>query len=210
VTGPDVSPTPSSDGHASGGLDAPILFSLAALGRALFSAAACSVALLNDAQTHLVFISASGEGADKIVGLQLAVNRGIAGWVVSSGQPIGLDDVRNDPRFDIEVATSTGYVPRSILAVPIEGIDDTIGVIQVLDPAPSTNRDDMATLAVLSGHAAHCVERASATAVRNDGSARPSAPPDLGALIAELHGLRADDRDTAVQLLATFVAHTRR
>ena len=108
-------------------------------------------------ESHLTFVAASGAGADQIVGLRLPVNRGIAGWVVSSGQPIGIEDVRSDARFEMDVAMSTGYVPTSILAVPIEGTGDTLGVIQLLDPAPSPDRQDMALLGLLSSHAALCV-----------------------------------------------------
>ena len=39
----------------------------------------------------------------------------------------------DDPRFDREAAEATGYIPRSILAVPIETTDGVSGVIEVLD-----------------------------------------------------------------------------
>jgi GAF domain-containing protein len=181
-----------------------LLPTLAALGRALFGAAACSVALLDADETHLTYVAASGAGGDRIVGQRLPVSRGIAGWVVSSGQPIGVDDVRRDPRFDSAVAESTGYVPRSILAVPIEGDGDTVGVIQVLDAAESPDRDDMALLGLLSEHAAACIGR---PASADDATPKST---DVDALIAELRTLRVDEKDAAVQLLATFVAYTRR
>jgi signal transduction protein with GAF and PtsI domain len=183
-----------------------LLPSLAALGRALFGAAACSVALLDADEAYLTYVAASGAGAEHIVGTRLPVNRGIAGWVVSSGQPIGVDDVRRDPRFESAVAESTGYVPRSILAVPIEADGDPVGVMQVLDAAVLVDRDDMATLGLLSAHASACLS------LLRDAQPETHAqkPQDLDALITELRSLRFDEKQAAGQLLSAFLAYTRR
>jgi signal transduction protein with GAF and PtsI domain len=188
-----------------------LLRSATALAMAMFDAAACSAALLDEDETHLTFVAASGAGADQIVGLRLPVNRGIAGWVVSSGQPIGIEDVQADARFEMDVAMSTGYVPTSILAGPIEGAGDTLGVIQLLDPAPSTDRQDMALLGLLSSHAALCVEVSAGRAVEPSMAAR-TAPTvrDVDVAVSQLKGLEPDDQRTAIELLSTFVAHTRR
>ena len=65
--------------------------------------------------------------------MRLSVKRGIAGYVVASGQAIAVHDVERDPRFDRETAEATGYLPKSILAVPIETADEVSGVMEVLD-----------------------------------------------------------------------------
>jgi signal transduction protein with GAF and PtsI domain len=99
----------------------------------LFSAGACSLALVDEDGEHLVYHVASGAGADEIVGQRLNVGRGLAGWVVSSGMPLALDDVANDPRFRRDIAESTGYVPKTLLAMPLETERAIVGVITVLD-----------------------------------------------------------------------------
>ncbi|WP_436691901.1 GAF domain-containing protein [Geodermatophilus sp. CPCC 205506] len=96
-----------------------LLRSTTELTRRLFDAAACALALPEAESEQLVFRSASGAGAARIVGQRLPVGQGIAGWAVSSGQPIGIAEVARDPRFARGVAEATGYVPRSILAVPL-------------------------------------------------------------------------------------------
>ncbi len=58
---------------------------------------------------------------------------GIVGYVFSTGQPIALTDVASDPRFDKGTAERTGYLPRSIAAVPLVDAGATVGVLQVLD-----------------------------------------------------------------------------
>jgi hypothetical protein len=65
--------------------------------------------------------------------MRIPAGQGIAGWVLASGQPIELSDVTHDPRFARDVAERTGYVPRSILAMPVEGSQQTLGVLEVLD-----------------------------------------------------------------------------
>jgi signal transduction protein with GAF and PtsI domain len=191
-----------------------LLTSLTAVGRAMFDAAACSVALLDDDEAHLIFVAATGVGADRIVGQRLPVSRGIAGWAVSSGQPIGIEDAQADPRFEKGIAEATGYLPTSILAVPIEGAADTLGVIQVLDAAPSPDRQDMLLLGLLSSHAALCVEmsagRAVARATEPSAARTLSGTTDIDAAVDQLKALQPDDQRTAIELLSTFVAHTRR
>jgi signal transduction protein with GAF and PtsI domain len=188
-----------------------LLRSVVVLGRTLFGSAACSIALLNEDESHLTYVAASGVGADQIVGVQLPINRGIAGWVVSSGQPIGIADVQRDARFERAVAESTGYVPRAILAVPIEGsTGDPLGVIQVLDSATSAGRDDMALLGLLSTHAQLCIEMAAAAANLYDRAAGITETTDVDAVIAELRTRRGEQQDAAAQMLSLFLAHTRR
>ena len=98
----------------------------------LFDAEAASIALL-DPDGRLRFRVSAGAQGEGIVGLSVAIGEGIAGHVQQTGQPIALHDVAADPRFERETAARTGYVPRSILAVPLELDEDVIGVLEILD-----------------------------------------------------------------------------
>jgi GAF domain-containing protein len=100
--------------------------------RPLLQAAAVSVALLDDAR-RLQFVAASGIGAQAIVGQVIDHDRGIAGWVVSTGQAIGVSDISSDERFAHDVAASTGYLPQRITAIPVMGEVGPVGVMEVLD-----------------------------------------------------------------------------
>ncbi len=104
--------------------------------RSLFSAAACSVALVDEDGSTLRFVASDGAGADEIVGVRIPVSRGIAGWAAMSGQPIAVRDVASDSRFARDVAESTHYVPTAIYAAPMIATDgEVLGVLSVLDPA---------------------------------------------------------------------------
>ena len=107
------------------------LTAVCATARAAFGATAASVAAV--VGDELEYRASVGPGAAELIGLRLPVGRGIAGFVVSSGQGISVDEVRDDPRFAADVAERTGYVPAAILAVPIVRRDEAIGVLSILD-----------------------------------------------------------------------------
>jgi GAF domain-containing protein len=129
----------------------------------LFGAAASSIALLDEAQQTLQFRVATGSGAQEVVGMSIPVGEGIAGYVVMTGQPLAVSSVQEDPRFARETARKTGYVPRSILAMPLVHEDRAIGVIEVLDKidAASFGIQDMELLGIFARQAAIAI-RASA------------------------------------------------
>jgi GAF domain-containing protein len=122
----------------------------------LFGAAASSIALLDVEQQMLEFRVATGAGAKEVVGMRIPMSQGIAGYVVMTGQPIAVSSVQEDPRFARETARKTGYVPRSILAMPLLYGDRPIGVIEVLDKidAASFGMQDMELLGIFARQAA--------------------------------------------------------
>jgi GAF domain. len=75
--------------------------------------------------------------------------------------------VVKDPRFDHEAAERTGYVPRSIAAVPLLDDEGTVGVLQVLDKRGSASFSlrDMELLAIFARQATTAL---TATRVQRD------------------------------------------
>jgi GAF domain-containing protein len=57
----------------------------------------------------------------------------VAGWVLVTRQPLVIEELEQDPRFAREVAESTGYVPKGLMAVPLLHEENTLGVLEVLD-----------------------------------------------------------------------------
>jgi GAF domain-containing protein len=99
----------------------------------LFGAEAASIALHDPATDRLVFEVAAGEQGESVVGLAIGSGEGVAGYVFSTGQPIALSDVASDARFGRSAAERTGYVPRSLVAVPLADDEGVLGVLEVLD-----------------------------------------------------------------------------
>jgi GAF domain-containing protein len=213
-----------------------LLRSITSAAKSLFGAAACSLALLDDAGEELIFHVASGAGAEDVVGLRVPLGQGIASWVVTSGQPIAIADVTKDPRFARNVAETTGYVPRSILAMPLETERQMLGVIEVLDRRADGTEgpQDMEVLALFAQQAALAIENsrvfsdlgralfeAAAAALEDtelsdaleDVARRaPREVADLAELAAhfnDLGRLGVDERRAATQLVGDFLDYVR-
>jgi GAF domain-containing protein len=133
----------------------------------LFDAEAASIALYDAASDRLVFEVASGEQGQGVIGLSIAPDQGIAGYVFRTGQALALSDVARDARFGRAVAEQTAYLPRSIVAVPLVSDDRTIGVLEVLDKrsAATFSLRDIELAAVFAGQAATAI---GATRVERD------------------------------------------
>lgn len=178
--------------------------SITAIGRRAFSAAACSIAVLDQPAQELVFYSASG-GSDEIVGRRIPVGEGIAGYVIATGQPLAISDVARDPRFSPELAASIGYVPRSIIAVPLTTKQRLIGVIEVLDA--DDTRTDMTLLHLIADQAALAIEGAQVFSNLGEvllSAAARSSGGELGTTLHELALEATPGRKSMTRLAACF------
>ena len=181
-----------------------LLRSIVDTARAIFRAQAASVFLLDAETDELVFEAVSGEGEESLVGRRFPSSTGIAGWVLVTGQSLVLDDVTADPRFASQAAQSTGYVPKAIMAVPLESGDRTLGVLEVLD-RPSGERFTMAESDLLGMFAAQAA--IALDLLERSRSARRLLDDDGGdaavltRLAAALESAEADDREAALALL---------
>jgi len=129
-------------------------------------AEATSVAAVDEVELEFVYRAAAGRGADRVRGMRLPLDAGLAGFVASSGQAISVEDVHKDPRFASDVAEELGYIPRRMIVVPINTTSgEIIGVLAILDRTVDSVGEislldiaaDLADLAalglVLGGHA---------------------------------------------------------
>jgi GAF domain-containing protein len=170
------------------------LAALAAVAVTTLESQAASVALYDTAADRLVFRAAAGPAAGDIVGVAIEPAVGIAGYAFSSGQPLAVADVSADPRFERSVAEASGYVPSSLLAVPIVGAEATLGVLEALDGrrgAFSMRDIDLATS--IAAAVAVAVER---QRIGHDATAL---------LIASLRGLAAPDADADEETIEALV-----
>src|SRR5919109_130247 len=132
-----------------------LLRSVVEVARAIFGAQASSVLLLDEEADELVFEAVAGQGSD-LVGRRFPSSTGIAGWVLVTRQPLVIEDVGTDPRFARDTAESTGYVPKSLMAVPLLHEERALGVLEVLD-RPSDVRftlEEMELLGLFAAQAA--------------------------------------------------------
>ncbi len=110
-----------------------LLQSVADVSRAIFGAKAASIFLLDEETDELVFEAVAGYGAETLVGQRFPSSTGIAGWVLVTRQSLVIEDVAEDPRFAKDVAETTGYVPKGLMAAPLLHEERALGVLEVLD-----------------------------------------------------------------------------
>lgn len=77
--------------------------------------------------------------------IRIPANKGIAGYVASTGQTLNIPNAYEDPRFDPSTDKRTGYHTRNILCMPVfNSTADLIGVTQLINKSQGnfTNSDE--------------------------------------------------------------------
>jgi signal transduction histidine kinase len=127
----------------------------------LLGVEAASVALRDEAHGDLWFAAASGEGSDFVRGKRLALGQGIVGWCAQHGEPVLVPNVLKDPRFFGDFDRESGFSTRSILCVPLQTKEQTIGAIEVMNKeGVPFGQEDLRLLASLAAPAAIAIENA--------------------------------------------------
>jgi len=122
---------------------------------------ATSVLLLDDEDKELVLETVVGPQAEKVKGLRLPLGQGIAGWVAREGQPLLVPDVKEEPRFYPGIDQATGFVTKSVLAVPLKVKGRVIGVIEAVNKTEGDfGQTDVELLSSMTQSAAIAIENA--------------------------------------------------
>ncbi len=118
---------------------------------------------LVDEQTgELVFKVVIRPVAGDLVGQRLASGTGIVGEAVRIRGPVIVNDVQQTPAWYASTDQQTGFTTRSILAVPLQVKERTIGVLEVVNRKDGMpfNDDDQNLLSAFAGQAAVAIENA--------------------------------------------------
>lgn len=179
-----------------------LLQSIVVTARAIYAAQAASILLIDEATGELVFEAIAGQGESSLVGRRFPATRGIAGWVAAAREPVVVRGVTGNPGFARDVAESTGYVPETLMAAPLEVEDQALGVLEVLDPAAHTGPEGSELLALFAEQAAVALE-----VVRQGRTARRMVAEEgadlaeLVTFVADLDGLSPERRAVGWELL---------
>ena len=92
-----------------------------------------SVLIRDGNEGDLKFLIAIGEVADQLSDVTIPAGKGIAGFVLSSGQPMAVADAVGEETFYAEVDKQTGYTTQTILATPLRYDGDVIGVLEYIN-----------------------------------------------------------------------------
>jgi len=102
---------------------------------ALIGSTGCGIGLLNPERTHLVHAAAHGFQTDEWRALSIPIGEGLIGRCAEGGQPVRVDDIRNDPRSvrrDLDEREGI----RSMLCVPLTVGGRLIGVLSAFSTRP--------------------------------------------------------------------------
>ena len=81
---------------------------------------------------------AAADGTN-LIEIRIPANRGIAGYVASTGEALNISDAYKDPRFDPTTDKKTGYITRNILCLPVfNSANELIGVTQLINKQQSS------------------------------------------------------------------------
>jgi GAF domain-containing protein len=190
---------------AAEGQHRALLRSIVEVARSMFAAAASSIILLDEETDELVFEAVAGEGEDTLLGQRFPSSKGISGWVLSTRQPLVIDDVSHDPRHARDVAEQTGYVPEGLMAVPLLHEERALGVLSLLDRQTAFSLAEMDLLGMFANQAAIALDLL--LRARRAKSALDGAGPDaarVAAVAAALDALEGERRDAGRRLLSAL------
>jgi adenylate cyclase len=69
-----------------------------------------------------------------VMEIRIPSNKGIVGYVASTGEALNINDAYKDPRFDPTTDQRTGYFTRNILCLPVfNSANELIGVTQLIN-----------------------------------------------------------------------------
>jgi GAF domain-containing protein len=92
-----------------------------------------SVLVRDGEEGDLRFLCAIGTVAEQLTGIKVPAGKGIAGFVLSSGQPMAVADAGEEQTFYAEVDKQTGYSTQTILATPLRFAGEVIGVLEYIN-----------------------------------------------------------------------------
>lgn len=119
----------------------------------------CTVFMFDKEKNELWSKVALGMDSKEI---RFPANKGLAGYVVNTGEPLNITDAYNDPRFNPDIDKKTGYTTKTILCMPIKNNNqEIIGAFQVLNKLSGTfTKGDEDLLVAIGGSASIALENA--------------------------------------------------
>ena len=119
----------------------------------------CTVFMLDKDKNELWSKVALGMDSQEI---RFPADKGLAGYVVKTGEPLNIPNAYNDPRFNPDIDKETGYHTKTILCMPIKNNNqEIIGAFQVLNKLGGVfTKGDEDLLVAIGGSASIALENA--------------------------------------------------
>lgn len=121
-----------------------------------------SILLIEPNTGELRFTASSNLSAGAMESVPVPMEGSLAGWVATHGEPVLVEDTRDEKRFFSQADQVFNFNTRNLLGVPMTARGRIIGVVEAInkvDDEPWTE-DDVNTLSTLAGQAAIAIENA--------------------------------------------------
>jgi signal transduction histidine kinase len=127
---------------------------------ALTGSEAASILLL-DPRTRELRFKAASQMQPEMIDMPVPLENSIAGAILTSNEPLIIDDVSKDPRWNPNVSQAIEFRTHSILGVPMHDVEKPVGVLEALNKHEGAfTYEDVETLAILADLAGVAVEKA--------------------------------------------------
>ncbi len=128
----------------------------------IMDAKASSLLLFDKDGEKLRFFISTGEKKEELKEYEVEVGEGIAGWVAKNGEPLRIEDVSKDERWNSKISNALDFDVKSIACYPMKVQKRIIGVIEIInrkDGKPFSKKD-MEILSVFTELVTNAIEKA--------------------------------------------------
>ncbi|MDR9415904.1 MAG: SpoIIE family protein phosphatase [Gracilimonas sp.] len=95
---------------------------------------ASSLFLLSDDKSRLTLTIPTGPATAELSGKSIPSSQGISGWVAQNREPVLVNDVQQDERFEGELSQSSSFITKNLICVPLINHEKKlIGVLQAIN-----------------------------------------------------------------------------
>jgi two-component system, OmpR family, phosphate regulon sensor histidine kinase PhoR len=121
-----------------------------------------SVGLTEEVTGDIVFVeSLMGPLFKALPAVRLKRGQGIAGWVAEHREPVIINDAYTDQRFYRTIDQRSGFQTRSMICIPLQVEERTIGVLQAINRQHGKfTQHDLRLLQAIGGPLAAAIENA--------------------------------------------------
>jgi len=144
---------------ASSDLEA-ILQSLISAASELTSSELSSILELEKDEEQLYFLAMPKIHQETLKTVKVPLETSVAGWVFQNGQPFLVLDASSEPRHFKGADLATNIVTRSLMAVPIIYLGETLGVLEVVNKTEQAHytEEDLLILETIASQAAIAIQ----------------------------------------------------
>ena len=121
-----------------------------------------SILLIDPGTGELRFTASSNLSAGAMEAVPVPMEGSLAGWVATQGEPVLVEDTRDEKRFFSQADQVFQFNTRNLLGVPMMAHGKIIGVVEAINKVDDDawTEDDVNTLSTLAGQAAIAIENA--------------------------------------------------